>query len=110
MTDLLDESSFQVLFYNLEGTVTGASSIKEHDFTPGLVSISPSSGSAGGAKLTVTGVGFGINSENLNLYHVESNQNICDSSSTVNGYGDYTCYTIAQEILSTDTIKLAVGG
>ena len=110
VTGLLDESSFQVLFYNIEGTVTGASSIKEHTFTPGLVSVSPSTGSSGGSKLTVTGVGFGTNSASVNLYHVESNQNICDSRSSVNAYGDYTCYTIAQEIQSTDTLRLSVGG
>ena len=44
-----------------------------HTFTPALVSVSPNTAtSSGGAKLQVTGVGFGIETEDLNLYHTES--------------------------------------
>ena len=93
MTDALDKSSSAIKFYNAEGKINGASTISSHTFTPGLVGISPSTGSSGGAKLTVTGVGFGTNSSGLNLYHVESSQNICDSV-VIDSYGQFTCYSI----------------
>jgi len=59
---MLDYLSSNILFYNAEGTVNGVSTILEHTFTPALISISPSTGSAGGAMLTVTGISFGIDS------------------------------------------------
>jgi hypothetical protein len=68
---MLNYSSSNIKFYNAEGTPNGASLILSHTFTPSFISVSPLTGSAGGAKLTVTGVGFGINSS-VNLYHVES--------------------------------------
>lgn len=58
--------------------------------------------------LTVTGVGFGTSTETVNLHHSESDQNIC-ASTEITGYGVFTCYTIAQEILSSDTLHLVVG-
>ena len=51
----------------------------------------------------MTGVGFGINTADVNLYHVESAQNLC-TTTTVTAYGTFTCETIVQEIQSTDTI------
>lgn len=68
ITDALCMTSSDVGFFTEIGTPNGASSISSITFTPKLVSISPATGSAGGAKLTVTGAGFGINSE-VNLYH-----------------------------------------
>lgn len=77
VTDMLDSSSDSVAFYTEAGTPNGASGISSISLTPKLVSISPSSGSAGGAKLTITGAGFGMSST-VNLYHQESGQNLCD--------------------------------
>lgn len=94
--NLLDLSSSDIKFYNSDGTPNGASSISSHTFVPGLVSIEPSTGSAGGAKLTITGVGFGVDST-VNLYHQESNQDLCYDTE-VTAYGTFVCYTIAQEI------------
>jgi hypothetical protein len=68
--NLLDYRSSNVKFYTAEGIIKGASDDIEIRFTPSLISLQPSTGSAGGAKLTVTGVGFGINSTNVNLFHV----------------------------------------
>lgn len=106
ITDILGMRSSDVGFFTEIGAPSGASSISSITFTPKLVSISPSTGSAGGEKLTVTGVGFGLN-DSVNLYHQESTQNLC-SSTEVTGYGTFICYTISQEVASTDTIKLVV--
>ena len=64
----MDTSSNDVKVYFAEGMPSGA--IAQQTFTPALISVSPSSGSSGGTRLTVTGVGFGPSTENLNLYHV----------------------------------------
>lgn len=77
ISDIIDSSSSDVKFYTYEGIPNGASSISSHSFSPGLISVSPLTGSSGGAKLTVNGVGFGLNTETVNLKHVESGQNIC---------------------------------
>jgi hypothetical protein len=96
ITDINDVDSSSMAFYTTDGTPNGASTVSSHSFTPALVSISPLSGSSGGAKLTVTGVGFGTSST-VNLYHVESTSNIC-ATTEVTSYGVFTCYTTAQEI------------
>jgi hypothetical protein len=97
VTDMLDSSSSSIKFYTYEGTPNGQSTASSHSFTPALVSVSPNTGSSGGAKLTITGVGFGTNTASVNVNHVESGQNIC-SSTEITAYGQFTCYTIAQEI------------
>jgi len=71
------------------------------------VSVSPNTGSSGGARLVVTGVGFGINSSSVNLEH--GGENIC-ASTEITAYGSFICYTIAKEIQSSDELKLVVNG
>ena len=109
VTDMLDSSSSSIKFYTYEGTPNDQSTTSSHSFTPALVSVLPSTGSSGGAKLTVTGVGFGTSTSSVNVNHVESGQDIC-SSTEITAYGQFTCYTIAQEILASDTLKLVVDG
>ena len=72
------------------------------------MSISPSSGSIGGTLLTVTGVGFGINTTDVNIYNPVLLKNIC-SSVKVTGYGTFTCQTISEQIQNTDSLKLVIG-
>lgn len=105
---LLDTSSDAINFYNVDGTPNNANAISSHTFTPALVSVEPLTGSSGGAKLTITGVGFGVETTDVNLFHQESGQNIC-STVEVTAYGSFLCYTIAQEITTSDTLQLVVG-
>lgn len=100
--------SSDIEFYTAEGSPTGE--LPYIAFGQGLVSVSPSTGSSGGTLLTVSGVGFGTdNSEVVNLYHVQSAQNLC-SSVEVTGYGTFTCQTIALEIINTDVLEVFVDG
>lgn len=108
ITDIVDTIPSSIAFYTMNGTPNDASIASSMNFTPVLVSISELLGSSGGEMLTVTGVGFGTSTETVNLFHTESAQNIC-ASTEITGYGVFTCYTIAQEILSTDTLSLVVG-
>lgn len=95
ITHLYDSSSSYIKFYTSEGTPNSASSVSSHSFTPALVSVSPNTGSSGGAKLVVKGVGFGVESTSVNLEH--GGENIC-ASTEITDYGTFTCYTIAKEI------------
>ena len=102
----LSTSSKDIKFYIAEGSPSG--SLSHISYDQGLLSVYPSTGSSGGTLLTVTGVGFGIdNTESVNLYHIPSSQNLC-SSVEVTGYGTFTCQTIAQEVTSSDELRLVV--
>ena len=107
LVDAMDRSSNDVKVYFGEGTPTGA--ISQQIFTPALISVSPAVGSSGGTRLTVTGVGFGPNTENINLYHVQSSQQICKDVE-ITGYGTFICQTIAVDIASTDDLMLTYYG
>jgi len=74
----------------------------------GLVSISPSEGTSAGTTLTVRGFGFGVDTTDFNLFHVESNQLICREKEIIE-YGVFTCLTIPLEIAQTDTLKVKIG-
>ena len=106
LINALTTSSSNIKFYTKEGLASG--SIASHSFNPALVRISPSAGSMGGTLLTVTGVGFGKDTINVNIYSSTLNKNIC-SDVKVTGYGTFTCQTISAEILNTDSLKLVIG-
>ena len=61
VTHLDHESANKVDIYFADGLPDGYTSFKTLTVTPNLVSITPSTGSAGGTKLRVTGTGFGKN-------------------------------------------------
>ena len=65
--DASAESSSNIRVYFADGLPTGYESFTEATMTPTLVSISPSTGSSGGQKLTVTGSSFGSDTEGLSL-------------------------------------------
>ena len=66
VTDILS-SSPSLRVYFPDGLPTGYDSFNSATIAPTLVSISPSSGSAGGSLITVTGTGFGVDSQEINL-------------------------------------------
>lgn len=108
LIDAKSNSSTDIKFYIAEGSPAG--SLDSVSFDAGLINIAPSDGSSGGTLITVSGVGFGSdNQDAVNLYHVQSNQNIC-SSVEVTGYGTFTCQTNAQEISASDELKVVVNG
>jgi len=94
--------------YFPDGLPSGYDSFMTASIAPTLVSISPSTGSAGGTLITVTGTGFGVNSSSVNLQHTTSGQDICQEV-TITGYGSFTCLTNAMEISSSDSINLKIG-
>ena len=72
---------------------------------PTLVSISPSTGSSGGTLITVTGTGFGTDTEGVNLTHDASGTDICEEVNMIS-YGTFTCMTTAMEITAGETITI----
>lgn len=55
--------------------------------------------------ITVTGTGFGTETEGINLRHAASGSDIC-TEVTVTAYGSFTCMTSAMDISSLDQIDL----
>lgn len=103
LSGLTHESTNKVVIYFPDGNPTGYDTITSVTVTPALVSISPSTGSAGGTLLTVTGTGFGTLTEGVTLDI--GGTDIC-AKVEVTGYGSFTCLTKAMEIANTDTIQL----
>ena len=102
---MADESSADVKIYFPDGLPTGFKDFSSIKVVPTLVSVSPSSGSSGGTLLTVTGTGFGIKTQKVNLVQKASGAEIC-AEVTVTGFGTFTCLTKAMEITSSDEILL----
>ena len=102
---MFDESSSNVNIYFPDGLPTGYSSFMSVSVVPTLVSISPSTGSSGGTLITVTGTGFGNQTEGINMTHGPSGTDIC-TEVNVTGYGTFTCLTTAMEITSGETLTL----
>lgn len=101
----LDEVSDNVQIYFADGLPSGYADFNSVTVTPSLVSVSPSSGSFGGTLLTVTGTGFGVDTQDVNLIHEATGTEIC-SEVEVTGYGTFTCLTVSLEISSTDNLYL----
>ena len=107
VTDVLCSNPSLRVYFS-DGLPTGYDSFESATIAPTLVSISPSSGSSGGSLITVTGTGFGVDTQDVNLQHTATNSEIC-SEVTVTGYGSFTCLTKVMEIESSDSINLMVG-
>ena len=86
ITEMLDETSSDIWIYFPDGLATGSLDYTSVSVVPTLVSISPSSGSAGGTLITVTGTGFGVNTQGVNLTHGPSGTDICEEVNMI-GYG-----------------------
>ena len=79
------------------------------NFAPGLLSISVRYGSSAGFVTQVTGVGFGVDTADVNLYSAGPTKNIC-SDVTVTGYGQFTCTVPADTAVAlTDANSVAIG-
>lgn len=106
LTGVFDETSSDVKIYFADGLPSGYADISTFGATPTLVSISPSTGSSGGTLLTITGTGFGTETESVNLIHSGTSSEICEEVN-ITGYGTFTCLTKAMEIESSDVIILS---
>ena len=81
----------------------------EITLAPSLLSISVNVGSYGGFVTQVTGVGFGVDTADVNLYSTDLGSNIC-SDVTVTGYGQFTCTVPADTAVAlTDANAVAIG-
>ena len=107
VTEILSGSPSLRVYFD-DGLPAGYDSFNSATVAATLVSISPSTGSSGGTLLTVTGTGFGMDSQDVNLEHTSSATDICEEV-TITGYGSFTCLTKAMEIQSSDSINLKVG-
>ena len=108
LTDLDSEKTNVVKVYFEAGLPKDYAKVKTVTVTPNLVSISPSSGSAGGTLLTVTGTGFGSKTKGLMLVDA-AGKDLCDKV-TIKSYGKFECLTKAQEIKKASMkIKTADG-
>lgn len=67
LSHLDHESANKVTIYFPDGLPAGYDTITSFSVTPKLVSIFPAVGSGGGTLLTVTGTGFGENTQGLTL-------------------------------------------
>jgi len=93
--------------FTSEGYPTGAGSLPYLELTPSLLSISPLVGSAGGSQIIVTGTGFGLGTQGLNL--VDSTNKLICSKVDVLSYGSFSCLTNPAVITDGSGIKLAYG-
>ena len=96
VTDLDSEKANVVNVYFEAGLPKDYAKAKTVAVTPNLVSISPSSGSAGGTLLTVTGTGFGSKTKGLMLTDA-AGKDVCQTV-TFKSYGKFECLTKAEEI------------
>ena len=108
MTHLDSETANAVSIYFPDGFPTGYASVTTVAVTPTLVSISPSSGSAGGTLLTITGTGIGSKTKDLTL--VDSTGTDVCASVSITSYGTFTCMTKAMEILQTNSLQMKTSG
>jgi len=74
---------------------------------PALLMIDPPVGSAGGTKLLVTGSGFGVDTEGLNI-KVGSTE-IC-AEVKVTTYGQFTCTTKPIAIATGQAVTISIDG
>jgi hypothetical protein len=72
---------------------------------PSLLTVSPSTGSAGGSLIHVTGSGFGPQTEGLNLVRTSSSTNLCQTV-TITAYGAFDCLTVTGDVDATDLLNL----
>lgn len=96
MTDIAKSTGNVVKIYFPDGLPTDYAKVKTVAVTPNMISVSPSSGSAGGTLITVTGTGFGTQTANVKLVD-SSDADVCQTL-TITGYGKFTCLTKAVEI------------
>lgn len=75
--DVDDYLSVSIEIYSQEGYPEGADLIGSLEFTPTLLSISPSSGSSAGSWIKVTGTGFGSETTGLNIQDNSTESAIC---------------------------------
>ena len=94
--------------FTSEGYPTGAGSLPYLELTPSLLSISPLVGSAGGSQIIVTGTGFGLGTQGLNLFDSLTNKLICSKVSVLS-YGSFSCLTNPVVIADGSGIQLAYG-
>lgn len=102
---MLDEVSDNVQLYFADGLPTGYADVSSVTVSPSLVSVSPSSGSFGGTLITVTGTGFGVDTQDVNLIHEATGTEICSEVEMIS-YGTFTCLTVSLEIAPADNLYL----
>ena len=72
-----DETSNDVRVYFKDGLPANYQQFSSISMTPALISISPSTGSSGGTLITVTGTGFGTDTDGVNLVKASNGEEIC---------------------------------
>ena len=97
-------SSEDVQVYFADGS-SEESAIYSISVVPSLLTVSPSTGSAGGTLIHVTGSGFGPLTEGLNLVRTSSSTNLCETV-TITGYGEFDCLTVTGVVEETDLLNL----
>ena len=100
-------SSTDVKFYTAEGYPEGGEIEHFVEAHPALLMLDPPIGSAGGTKLLVTGSGFGLKTEGLNL-KVGSTE-LC-ASVEVTEWGKFTCMTKPISIAAGQSVKITLNG
>ena len=91
--DMASSTSDNVKVYFASGLPTGYDSFTSITITPTFHSVTPSTASAGGNKFLVQGTGFGANTAELDLLHVESGNNLCFQIEAVS-YGEFKCLSV----------------
>lgn len=105
LTNLNGVESSDIHIYTSEGYPEGAELTHSFETYPSIFTITPSVGSAGGTKITVTGSGFGTQTENLQL--LADGTSLCSEIEIVS-YGEFTCFTYAIEIVELAVITVSV--
>jgi hypothetical protein len=74
---LVNSTATDIKVYTSQGYPAGMERVVPLFFTPALLSITPTTGSSGGTWITVTGSGFGPETNGLNIYDSVSAKVIC---------------------------------
>jgi hypothetical protein len=102
---LIGSETDDVKVYTSEGFPAGSDIVHTLEFKPQLFSITPSRGSSAGSVITVTGTGFGVETENLNL--IAAGSKLC-SQVTIVKYGELKCLTNAIVVAEGATLDFTI--
>jgi len=107
--DVKNIINLNVQVFFADGLPDGYKQFTSLTLTPKLVSIYPNTGSIGGTLLTITGVGFGVETLGLGLVNgSSSNVQLCEYAKVL-GYGKFICFTKPLSVASTNTLKINQG-
>jgi hypothetical protein len=107
LVNLNGAASTDIQVFTSMGYPEGSEITHSVDVAPALLQIEPTVGSSGGSIITVTGSGFGQETENLNL--LADGIELCETVD-IFAYGQFRCHTNQIEVVNGAQILIAIDG